>query len=314
MPVIPVFKPLGPTSHDIVASARRQLATRKVGHAGTLDPLASGVLVLLTEEHTRLSKFMTGSEKSYLAWVSFGATTPTLDLEGPLVPAAPVDPMGLSERIELALPTFLNLSEQAPPGFSAVKRDGVKSYEAARRGEVPDLPPRPAGYSRIILLGTAGRAFDLPASFSPDQSGAWRPDAAGLAFERPPDLADLPSALFFLTVQAGTYVRAFARDLGEALGTGAHLSGLVRTQAGRIGLAHTVAADALAGAVGTDPVAALGLQAIRLDRQQAERVRLGQRLRPDFEGTAVLTDPDGRIAAVAEAIEGRMKLHSVWPR
>lgn len=274
------------------------------------------MLVLLTEEHTRLSKFLTGSEKSYLAWVSFGATTETLDLEGPLVPAAPVDPdpASLADRLEAALPAFLSLSEQAPPGYSAVKRDGVKSYEAARRGEVPDLPPRPAGYSRIVLLGTAERAADLPASFSPDHSGAWRPDPHVLAFERPPDLAELPSALFFLTVQAGTYVRAFARDLGAALGTGAHLSGLVRTQAGRIGLAQTVEADALEGALGTDPVAALGLQVIRLEGPLAERVRQGQRLHPDFEGMAVLTDPDGQIAAVAEAVGGRMKLHSVWPR
>ncbi len=311
--IIAVDKPIGPTSHDIVASARRQLGTRKVGHAGTLDPLASGVLLVLSDEHTRLSNFLTASDKSYLAWVSFGATTKTLDAEGPL--DKQVEPPGLAElesRLPGLLPGFLDLTEQVPPSYSAVKQAGVKGYEAARRGEALDMPARSAGYHEATLLALAGKLSELPASFAA-AGGVWSPATQGRGFELPAELAPLPTALIRLRVQAGTYIRAFARDLGEQLGSGAFLAGLVRTSSGRVGLEQAVPADGIQAAVGLDPLAVLNQPVIRLDSEQAARVRLGQRLGLTFEGLAALVGPDDGLVAIAEAVDGRMKLRAVFP-
>lgn len=309
--LIAVNKHIGPTSHDIVAGARRQLGTRRVGHAGTLDPLASGLLLLLTDEHTRLSRFLTGADKTYLAWVSFGGTTPTLDAEGPLVPSGRVpDLQELEERLPGLLAGFLAVTEQRPPAFSAVKQAGVRGYEAARRGEDPDLPPRRAGYAELELLATAPDPARLPVTFS---ERSWRPAREGVSFSLPPVLAPLPSALVLLRVRAGTYIRSFARDLGSQLGTGAFLSGLTRVKAGRLDLADAVAPDALAEAPGLAPLDVLGFPVVQLDGEEAARVRQGQRLRPSFAGTATLVDPAGRLAAIAVAEDGRMRFEAVFP-
>lgn len=310
MAIIAVDKPIGPTSHDIVARARRQLATRRVGHAGTLDPLASGVLVLLTELHTKLSPFLTASDKTYLAWVTFGATTPTLDAEGPLEPFS--GPLPDLQQIQAALPAFLQLTSQLPPAFSAIKLGGVKGYEAARQGRDLDLPPRPARYHGIELLDFATAPALLPTRFNAAASG-WQPAPQGRTIELPPVLAELPTALLRVTVAAGTYIRAFARDLGAALGSAAFLSGLVRTGAGRVDLSATVPADQLAGAAPLDPLQLLPWPQLELPWELARRVRLGQRLKPEFSGRTVLHDPDGQLVAIAEESDGRMKLLGVWP-
>ncbi len=296
MALIAVHKPVGPTSHDVVAAGRKQLQTRRVGHAGTLDPLASGVLLLLTEEHTRLSPWLTGSDKVYRAWVSFGGSTPTLDAEGPLEPGTPPDVADLEARLPGLFPHFLALTEQLPPGYSAIKQQGVKGYEAARRGEALDLPPRPAGYVEIGLLAVEPRPGLLP------QPAAGLPDV----------LAELPTALISVTVRAGTYIRAFARDLGEMLGSGAFLAGLERVRAGRVSLEQTVAMDRLAEAEPLDPLTALGMPQVELDAASAARIRQGQRLPLTFSGTAALTE-GGRLVAIASDVDGRMKLHAVFP-
>lgn len=293
--------------------ARRQLGTRKVGHAGTLDPLASGVLLLLSDGHTRLSNHLTASDKTYLAWVSFGGTTETLDAEGPLIAGTAPDPAWLQDRLPGTFSHFLELSEQIPPSYSAVKLAGVKGYEAARRGEDLGLPSRPAGYAAIELLAVANSLAGLPATFAPVEPGIYRPDPAGRTFELPAELAPLPTALLSVTVRAGTYIRAFARDLGELLGCGAFLSGLVRTAAGRVTLEQCTPVDAIGAAPGLDPLLALKQQVIRLDDAQAARVRQGQRLPLTFDGSAALVDAQGRLVAMAEALDGRMKLQAVFP-
>ena len=177
MAVFIVDKPLGVTSHDVVSKTRKLLHTKRVGHAGTLDPLATGVLVILTEDATKLSPFLTESDKTYLAWVSFGASTPTLDAEGPVVERGDASHL-TREEVEAALPPFLALTEQLPPQYSAIKKGGVKGYEAARKGEDLGLPPRPAGYTSIQLLGFAETRDALPQAFSPVQEG-WTPNRRG---------------------------------------------------------------------------------------------------------------------------------------
>jgi tRNA pseudouridine55 synthase len=312
VPILAVDKPLHLSSHDVVARARRILGTRRVGHAGTLDPLAGGVLVLLTEAATKLSPYLTGSDKDYLAWIAFGVGTGTLDAEGPVSEEA--DAGGVSaDGIAAALPPFLDLSEQRPPAFSAVKREGERSYRRARRGEAVELPSRPAGYRRIELLAFAAERAQLPKRFAPGTGGLWVPSPDGTLPALPPVLASAPTALLALRVQAGTYVRAFARDLGAAMGVPAHLAGLVRTRAGRVGLEQCVALDALPEARSLTAREVLPYPAIALDADTARRVRQGQRPQLRFEGRALLLDPSGRLAAVAEAIDGRVRLLRVWP-
>lgn len=315
MGVYVVDKPLLVTSHDVVATARRLLGTRRIGHGGTLDPLASGVLALLVGEDTKLSPYLTDSGKRYLAWISFGATTPTLDAEGPLV----LDPEGRARAEELdaqrlaeALPRFLTLDEQVPPQFSAVKREGVKGYQAARRGESLDLPARPAGYGRVELLAFGSERDELPSSFSAGEDGRWLPDPNGRVAPLPPGLGRFPTALLALEVKAGTYVRSFARDLGSALGTSAFLSGLLRTGAGSLDLAMAVPPDALQSVAALAPAAALPYPKRTLDAQQAARVRKGQRLPLPLSERTVLVDSDGQMVALAEEREGRMQLLRVW--
>ncbi|WP_457629123.1 tRNA pseudouridine(55) synthase TruB [Oceanithermus sp.] len=307
MAVYAVYKPLGATSHDVVEVARRTLGTKKVGHTGTLDPLATGVLVLATGSHTKLVPFLTGEDKEYLAWISFGATTPTLDAEGPLEPAAPWEPD--EAALKRALAGFLGLKEQVPPVFSAVKVGGVKAYEAARRGEALALEPRPVNYHQVELLALQERP--QPLRIAPGAEG-WRPDPRGRPVELPPELAPLPTAVVRLVVGSGTYVRAFARDLGEALGTGAFLSGLVRTRVGRVDLGQTVPAERLAEARPLAPSEVLPFPAVELDHTEVRRVLEGVPLPIPACGLVALTDRQGRLVAVAEGDGFKLKVRRVF--
>jgi tRNA pseudouridine55 synthase len=308
--VLCIDKPLGPTSHDVVARARRALGTRRVGHAGTLDPLATGVLVLLTGESTKLSPFLTGAPKGYLAWVALGVGTPTLDAEGPVDDRA--DASHLDEvAVRAALPAFLAVTEQVPPLYSAVQTRGVRSYAAARRGEAGPLPARPAGYHRVELLAFAQDAAELPASFAPGPDG-WRPSPGGRTFERPAALAGAPTALVALDVRAGTYVRAFARDLGTALGVPAHLAGLVRTRAGGADLTQATPLDDVALAPALDPVPLLPFARVALDEREVQRARDGGRIAARWNGRAALLAPDGSLVAVADQVDGEVRFVRVW--
>jgi tRNA pseudouridine55 synthase len=310
MPVHCVDKPLGPTSHDVVARARRLLGTRRVGHAGTLDPLATGVLVVLSGEATKLSPFLTSSDKSYLAWVAFGVGTATLDAEGPVAERG--DAGALDEAtVRAALPPFLALREQVPPRHSAVQQGGVRSYVAARAGATDDLPARPAGYRRIELLAFAPHVDALPDTFAPGERG-WRPEPSGRRVERPAALERVPTALLALDVQAGTYVRAFARDLGAVLGVPAHLAGLVRTRAGAADLADAAPLEAIATAPTLDAATLLPFARVRLHEADVARALDGKPIEASWTGRAALVTPGGDVVAVADAVEGRARYVRVW--
>lgn len=318
MRVLVVDKPIGPSSHDVVARARRALGTRRVGHAGTLDPLASGVLVLLADEATKLAPFLSGAEKRYLAWVAFGVGTPTLDAEGPVERRVDASALGPDE-VEAALQPFLTLREQRPPAYSAVQQQGERAYAAARSGRALDLPPRPARYDALELL--AWRAADAPRACALRLGSAgweplFEPPSAGATGVRdltlPAPLAPAPVAVLRLRVAAGTYVRALARDLGAALGVPAHLAGLVRTGAGRAELSQAVAPDAIAEAAPLDPLALLPYPRVVLDDATARDVRDGKRPSAAWSGRAVLSDERGELVAIAEAVDGRAKTLRVW--
>ncbi len=295
------------TSHDVVDIARRILGVRRVGHTGTLDPLATGLLIVASHPHTKLIPFLSGDEKEYLAWISFGATTPTLDAEGPVVAEAPVNLD--EERLRKALASFRTLACQVPPAYSAVKVGGVRAYEAARQGRTLELGPRPVDYRSVELLALE----ESPRShrIAPGPEG-WRIAERGRPVELPPPLGPYPTAVVRLVVGAGTYIRAFARDLGERLGTKAFLAGLVRTRVGRVDLARAVPPERLLE--GRIPeTEALPFPTVELAHTEVRRVRQGIPLPIPAEGYVGLVDRRGELVAIAEGDGFKLKIKRIFP-
>jgi tRNA pseudouridine55 synthase len=202
--VLAVDKPVGPTSHDVVAWARRAIGTKAVGHAGTLDPAASGVLVLAVGEATKLVPYLTLDDKEYEAKLLLGAETDTLDAEGQVIEEAVVPPLTI-ERVRACAASFIGASKQRAPAYSAIKKDGVALHERARRGEHVEAPERDVEAHAIDVQRIDGATLDI-----------------------------------HLHVGKGYYVRSFARDLARALGTRGHLTGLRRTRSGAFSLARTI--------------------------------------------------------------------------
>ncbi|MBN2172226.1 MAG: tRNA pseudouridine(55) synthase TruB [Candidatus Krumholzibacteriota bacterium] len=216
-----VDKPEGPTSHDVVATLRRTLGVRKAGHCGTLDPLASGLLLILTGWATRLAEVFSGHDKLYQATVRFGTATSTDDCDGEVI-ARREDVRLEAGAVGEALADLAAARTQRPPRFSAIKMGGVPLYKLARRGEAPDaLPERPAVVHRLALTALREREADLE-----------------------------------IHCGAGYYVRALARDLGDRLGAPAHLAALRRLRSGPFTVADAVPADRL---LWEDSAAPLGL-------------------------------------------------------
>lgn len=307
MALFAVDKPLGITSHDVVDAARKRLGTRRVGHTGTLDPLATGVLILASNTSTKLVPFLSAEDKEYLAWVSFGATTETLDAEGPVTQEIPAR---FSRRdLEATLPRFLGLTEQMPPAYSAVKVGGVKAYEAARKGESIELAPRAVKYLEATLL-----AFDpAPKTYriGPSPHG-WEIAPRGRLVQLPKALGEYPTAVIRLVVGSGTYVRSFARDLGEMLGTKAFLSGLVRTRVGRVGLERCVPLDKIDPEHPLEETQALSFPLVQLSHTEAKRVLEGVPLPIPAQGYVALVDNRRQLIAIAEGDGFKLKIKRVF--
>ena len=210
--VLVVDKPEGPTSHDVVTLARRVLGVSRIGHTGTLDPMATGVLPLVIGRATRLAQFLTASDKSYEATIAFGRTTDTYDAKGRAMTAC--DRRPARAELDTVLERFRGQFEQTPPAFSAKNIDGERSYELARKAGRGAGPSRPAS-ARPKAVTVATRHLEL------------------LSF-------DGETAKLAMTVTAGFYVRSLAHDLGEALGCGAVLVALRRTRSGEFGLGPAV--------------------------------------------------------------------------
>ena len=269
-----IDKPGGPTSHDLVAAVRRGTRVKKVGHAGTLDPLATGVLVLCLGPATRLSEYVMRSRKRYRARVHFGVVTDTYDAQGEIV--ARSDALPERAAVEAALADFRGAIEQVPPMYSAIKRGGRKLYELARAGQDVERPPRAVTIHRLELLD-------------------WQPPFATLDVE----------------CSAGTYIRSLAHDLGQALGCGAHLAALQRRASGRFRVEDAVPWDEFRAAMeaGTwqqyllpPDLALADAPAVHLSAEQAARVLHGNTIAAgDVAGDlARAYDPAGRFVAVLE--------------
>lgn len=307
MPVIAVDKPLHLTSHDVVARARRLLGTRRVGHTGTLDPLATGVVVLCVEDSTKLVQFMEADTKAYLAWISLGAGTPTLDAQGPVEERAPVPPLS-EEAVRGVLASFLGPQLQVPPQYSAIQMGGQRAYAVARAGGHLDLPARPVEIHALDLLGVSPSLQAAARTFDPQ---TWTPAAEGLTFTLPEPLGDFPTLLVRAKVGSGTYLRSLARDVGAALGVPAHLGGLVRTRAGRYSLRDAARLETLPSAPVTPDLDALDLPRIEAEETLARELRQGKRPAHSLRGRAVVT-LGGALVAVVDGDGERLRVVRAW--
>ncbi|HLY14211.1 MAG TPA: tRNA pseudouridine(55) synthase TruB [Candidatus Limnocylindrales bacterium] len=284
--ILVVDKPAGPTSHDIVGLVRRLSGMKRVGHGGTLDPFARGVLPIFLGRATRVVEYHLGDRKQYRATVCFGASSTTDDLEGELtpVPRAPSGAVLARADVEAALAAFRGPIVQVPPAYSAIKVAGRRAYALARAGQQPELSPRSVEIDRIELLEW-------------DDSDPQR-----------------PIAVIEVDCSAGTYIRAIARDVGAALGTGAYLGALSRTASGPFRLADAIALDPVRAAVEAGPAAlarlllpidaGLSLPSIQLTDDELKAVVRGQFIRPSAESSGPASELPVRLLAPGGELAG----------
>ena len=281
--ILVVDKPIGPTSHDIVGLVRRLAATKRVGHGGTLDPFASGVLPVFLGRATRVVEFHLADRKAYRATICFGASSSTDDLEGEMTPSDAAAPT--REAVEDALAGFIGTIAQRPPAYSAIKVGGRRAYAMARAGETVELTERQVTIETLTL-------------------NAWDDTEPGR-----------PIAIVDVVCSAGTYVRALARDLGAALNNAAYLGALRRTAAGSFAESDAVSMDAVRAATadGSEGLTELlrpideGLERfppVDLSGPEVEAVARGQYVRPAAGIPSAadhyrLRGPDGRLVAIA---------------
>ena len=276
-----VDKPRGLTSHDVVSRARRALNTRKIGHAGTLDPMATGLLTLGVGPATRLLTYLVGLDKTYEATLRLGFATTTDDADGePLgVPDSAAIEAITSEQLEAGIRALTGELEQVPSAVSAIKVDGRRSYARVRAGEEVDLPAR-----RVTVS-----AFEV------------------LAVRRQADSIEVDARI---DCSSGTYIRALARDLGHALGVGGHLTALRRTRVGPFLVSRAVAVDDIvpASLELASSVAAELFPVLRVDETQARDLGHGKQLtlpqQPDAEPVAAI-DTHERLVALVAVQSGR---------
>lgn len=282
-------KPVGPTSHDVVARIRRTLGTRRVGHTGTLDPFASGLLLICVNRATRLVEYLHGFSKEYVAVAELGRVTDTLDPEGEVI-ATHEGWEGLEvAEISVALDELAARASQQPPVFSAKKVAGEASHRRIRRGAEVRLEPVPVTVHRLELL-------------------RWEP----------------PTLEFRARVSTGTYIRALARDLGEILGVGGHLRQLRRTGIGPFQVTEAVAPDGFDDPARlieawVSPLEALEhLPRVELTSDEAKSILAGRPVAapegsPLLAGDPVVLSSEGRLLAIAEAREDALQPRKVFP-
>jgi len=275
---IVIDKPVGPTSHDVVGRVRRLSGVRRVGHAGTLDPLASGVLLVGLGRATRFIEYLVGLPKVYETTIRLGVATTTYDAEGEIVSERPVA-LTLDE-IAAALDAFRGPIRQRVPAFSAVKRDGQPLYKQARRGETPDLPERDVTIYELEML-------------------AW----------------ESPDLTLRVAASSGTYIRSLAHDLGQALGPGGHITALRRTAVGEFTVAEAVTLDALtpdnvAGFLRPPEMAVAHLPRATFNDEEEARLGNGRRVAAPGDvasGEAAAFGPGGRFLGIVAVEEGEWR-------
>lgn len=272
--ILNLDKPRGPTSHDVVARIRRLTGVRRVGHAGTLDPLATGVLLICIGRATRVSEYLMTGRKVYRARARLGVTTDTYDAEGQVM--AEVEVEASRAQVEAALAQFRGQIAQVPPMYSAIKHQGTSLHRLARQGIEVEREPRPVEIFRLELT-------------------AWEP----------------PECTLEMTCSRGTYVRSLVHDLGQTLGCGAYLTGLIRLASGDFWLEEAITLEQFAQAAAEDRWAALlhpldgaltHFPALHLDADSARRLCQGQAIaNSEWQGGGLVRvyGPDGAFLALA---------------
>ncbi|MFH0410777.1 tRNA pseudouridine(55) synthase TruB [Corynebacterium sp. L4756] len=263
--LVVVDKPAGMTSHDVVSRVRREFGTRKVGHAGTLDPMATGVLILGIERGTKFLAHMVAATKAYDATIRLGAATTTDDFEGEVISTAPADHITDSAATE-EIAKLTGDIMQKPAKVSAIKIDGKRAYQRVRDGEEIDIPARPVTVSRFDVLAsrTDPRELDVTVECS-----------------------------------SGTYIRSLARDLGDALGVGGHLTALRRTAVGPFLLADAHPIDSMQLSLTLDEALTRCYPRLDVTEEEAKKLAMGQWLEPrGLKGTHAAVAPDGRSIAL----------------
>jgi len=280
-----VDKPGGVTSHDVVARVRRLAGTRKVGHAGTLDPMATGVLVVGVEKATRLLGYLTLTEKEYAATIRLGESTSTDDAEGEITGGASAADVS-AETLSTAVTGLTGEIEQVPPAVSAVKVDGQRAYRLTRAGAAPELAARPVTVYEFTVTGTTS---------VPGGTGLLDVDAT-------------------VRCSSGTYIRALARDLGAALGTGGHLTRLRRTRVGGYRVEDARTLEQLAERLEVLPLAQAAAAVFPrrdLTADEARWLAHGGRLAPAAAGAApgpsAAYAPDGTLVALVTEESGHAR-------
>ncbi|HEX6367883.1 MAG TPA: tRNA pseudouridine(55) synthase TruB [Longimicrobium sp.] len=285
--VLPIDKPVGPTSHDAVAAVRRALKTRAVGHTGTLDPFASGLLLVCVGPATRLAEYFAPLAKTYVATMRLGEATDTDDRTGEVIASSDAWSGLTREQVEAVLAAQVGTTEQLPPSYSAKKVDGERMYAVARRGgEVQRTP--------VTVTIHAVRVLSI----------------------------DLPDVVFEVECGSGTYIRAIARDAGEALGVGGHLRELRRTRIGPHDVARAVPMDRLGeeelvrAAMLAPAEAVSHLPRVVADERGEADLRHGRAVQaPDgfaAEGPVAVVSAGGELLAVGEAVEGVVRPRKVF--
>lgn len=279
--IVVVDKPPGMTSHDVVGRCRRIFSTRRVGHAGTLDPMATGVLVIGVERATKILGLLTATAKSYTATIRLGQSTSTDDAEGELVRSVSARHL-TGDVIESAVGGLRGDIDQVPSTVSAIKVDGKRAYRLAREGQTVELKARPVRIDRFEVCDIRPGGHD----------------AVDLDVE--------------VDCSSGTYIRALARDLGAALGVGGHLTALRRTGVGRFGLDQAYPLDELAErprlSYTLDEACLLIFPRRDLSAEEAEATGNGRALAPaGIDGTYAACDPDGRVMALLRDEGSRTK-------
>lgn len=287
MGILLVDKPAGVTSHDVVAVVRRALAVRKVGHAGTLDPFATGLLVLGIGRATRLLEYLTGLDKEYEATARFGVATDSQDPEGAVIAEDDCWEDLTADRIRAVAGGMVGSLLRSPPVYSAVKVGGVPAHRRVRRGESVELPPREATVHALEVLGV-----------------------------------DLPEVRFRVACSSGTYVRSLGVELGQRLGTGCHLTALRRTRVGTFDVRDAVGLEAVRGGgiparARVDAVSALAhLPRVVVGPDEAAMLATGKKVpngAPEC-GAAVFALPGDRLVAVGAVRDGVLEPRKVFHR
>lgn len=260
--ILNINKPKGITSHDVVARLRKILNMKQIGHTGTLDPIAQGVLPICVGKATRLIEYLpTG--KAYRAYAKLGIKTNTYDIEGEILETKPVK-VG-EEKIKEALKTFEGKIEQTPPAFSAIKLKGKKLYEYARKGEEVEIPKRQVTINKIKLL----------------------------------EIKEDNIIVFDVDCSGGTYIRSIISDLGEKLGCGAMMIDLVRTKSGGFTLDSTITLEEVEPSKIINPIDKINLPKLSINDEQLSEIKLGRQIKSQVTNGKLILEHQGQVAAIA---------------